>query len=56
MATLNRTAAGVMDRFDISACTDVTGFGLLGHLAAGVESAVEIGRVLDEPEEIIIVT
>ena len=33
MATLNRDAATVMTRFPIHACTDVTGFGLLGHLA-----------------------
>ena len=33
MASLNRTAAGIMSSFDVSACTDVTGFGLLGHLA-----------------------
>lgn len=33
MATLNRDAARIMADFDISACTDVTGFGLLGHLA-----------------------
>ena len=33
MATLNRAAARIMADFDISACTDVTGFGLLGHLA-----------------------
>jgi len=33
MATLNREAAGVMSQFDVSACTDVTGFGLIGHLA-----------------------
>ena len=33
MATLNRGAARAMAKFDISACTDVTGFGLLGHLA-----------------------
>jgi len=33
MAALNRDAANVMTRFPISACTDVTGFGLLGHLA-----------------------
>lgn len=32
MATLNRTAAEVMKDFDVHACTDVTGFGLLGHL------------------------
>lgn len=33
MAALNRDAAGIMGNFDTSACTDVTGFGLLGHLA-----------------------
>ena len=33
MATLNRAAAEVMADFRISACTDITGFGLLGHLA-----------------------
>jgi selenide,water dikinase len=33
MAALNREAAGIMLNFEISACTDVTGFGLLGHLA-----------------------
>ncbi|GIQ67206.1 selenide, water dikinase SelD [Xylanibacillus composti] len=31
MATLNKTAAEVMDAFEVHACTDVTGFGLLGH-------------------------
>jgi selenide, water dikinase len=33
MAALNRTAAEIMVRFDVHACTDVTGFGFLGHLA-----------------------
>jgi selenium donor protein len=32
MSTLNSAAADVMANFDVSACTDVTGFGLLGHL------------------------
>ncbi len=31
MATLNRYAAEVMAGFDVHSCTDVTGFGLLGH-------------------------
>ncbi|AIQ64179.1 segregation protein A [Paenibacillus stellifer] len=31
MSTLNKTAADVMDSYDVHACTDVTGFGLLGH-------------------------
>ncbi len=33
MVELNRDAAEVMARFEVNACTDVTGFGLLGHLA-----------------------
>lgn len=32
MSTLNKGAADVMSDFDVHACTDVTGFGLLGHL------------------------
>jgi len=32
MSALNRTAAEVMEKYPVSACTDVTGFGLLGHL------------------------
>jgi selenide,water dikinase len=32
MATLNRKASEVMKRFRVNSCTDVTGFGLLGHL------------------------
>ncbi len=33
MATLNREAALTMQDFSVSACTDITGFGFLGHLA-----------------------
>jgi len=32
MATLNKTAAQLMKKYDVHACTDVTGFGLMGHL------------------------
>ncbi len=32
MATLNKRAAELMVSFPVSACTDITGFGLLGHL------------------------
>lgn len=31
MATLNRTAAGLMHTFNAHAATDITGFGILGH-------------------------
>jgi selenide,water dikinase len=32
MATLNRAGAEALDQFEIHALTDITGFGLLGHL------------------------
>jgi selenide, water dikinase len=31
MSALNRRACEILQRFPVSACTDVTGFGLLGH-------------------------
>ena len=33
MTFLNKYAAKIADEFDVHACTDVTGFGLLGHLS-----------------------
>lgn len=50
MAKLNRDAARIMADYDISACTDVTGFGLLGHIAemvcgSGTSVRVESGQV-----------
>ncbi len=50
MAALNREAAAVMAGFDVHACTDVTGFGLLGHLAemvsgSGAGARLDSGRV-----------
>jgi selenide,water dikinase len=39
MATLNRDAAATMQRHAVHACTDITGFGLLGHLAEMVEGS-----------------
>lgn len=41
MATLNRVAAVTMERFSVHACTDITGFGFLGHLA---EMVVDSGH------------
>ncbi|EWG10053.1 selenide, water dikinase [Cytobacillus firmus DS1] len=31
MAALNKEAAEAMDKYQVNACTDITGFGLLGH-------------------------
>ena len=31
MASLNKKGKQVVDKYDVSACTDITGFGLLGH-------------------------
>lgn len=43
MAALNRTAAEVMEPYPVHACTDVTGFGLLGHaLEMAVASRVAL--------------
>ncbi len=43
MRTLNRVASEVMVNFDVNACTDVTGFGLLGHaLEMALSSGVSI--------------
>jgi len=33
MAALNRDAAEVMSQYPVHGCTDITGFGLLGHMA-----------------------
>lgn len=32
MVKLNVTAAEIMEHYDVSSCTDITGFGLIGHL------------------------
>ena len=39
MAELNRVPAEIMTGFRVHACTDVTGFGLLGHLKEMVQGA-----------------
>lgn len=31
MSSLNKKAKQIVEKYDVSACTDVTGFGLLGH-------------------------
>ncbi|MGD6817997.1 selenide, water dikinase SelD [Metabacillus sp. 113a] len=47
MATLNKTAAETMAQYDVHACTDVTGFGLLGHtseMAKGSKAGIRIAK------------
>jgi selenide,water dikinase len=46
MSMLNRIAAEVMMEIGVNACTDVTGFGLLGH-ARAIASASSVGIELD---------
>jgi cysteine desulfurase NifS/selenium donor protein len=61
MRSLNRDAAEVMAGFPVSACTDVTGFGLLGHLkemtrASGVDAVLraEAVPVIEEAREMAV--
>ena len=45
MASLNKLGKQVVEKFDVSACTDITGFGLLGHcveMASASEVTFEI--------------
>jgi len=46
MTTLNKSARDVMIKYEVHACTDVTGFGLMGHLlemvqGSGVNAVIE---------------
>jgi selenide,water dikinase len=50
MLTLNRRACEAMLNFDVHGCTDVTGFGLIGHgremaIASGVTLEIQVDRV-----------
>lgn len=50
MTTLNKAAAEAMEPYAVNACTDVTGFGLLGHAAemakgSGVGLRIDPGQV-----------
>lgn len=45
MCTLNKTARDIMMHFSVHSCTDVTGFGLLGHvceMAEGSNATIEL--------------
>ena len=49
MALLNKKASELMLKFDAHACTDVTGFGLMGHLTEmACRSKVDIELVWDD--------
>jgi selenide, water dikinase len=55
MATLNKNASLAMQAVGVSACTDITGFGLLGHASemvrgTGFGMIIESGRVPFFPE------
>jgi selenide,water dikinase len=50
MLTLNRQACEAMLQYDVHGCTDVTGFGMIGHaremaLASGVTLEIEVDRL-----------
>jgi len=54
MLTLNRAACEAMLRFDVHGCTDITGFGLIGHaremaVASGVTLEIETRAVRPLP-------
>ena len=51
MASLNKKAKLVAEKFNVSACTDITGFGLLGHCVEMAEaSGVTFEIVTDSVE------
>ena len=49
MTTLNKTASALMVKFGAHACTDVTGFSLMGHLAEmALSSRVDVEVIWDD--------
>jgi len=46
MTALNRRASELMKEVGVSACTDITGFGLLGHASEMIEGT-DVGMVID---------
>ena len=58
MLTLNRSAAEIASRFDVHAATDVTGFGLVGHVCemtaggTGAEISTRAVRFFDRVQEL----
>ncbi|MFA5513438.1 MAG: selenide, water dikinase SelD [Sphaerochaetaceae bacterium] len=47
MTTLNRKASEVLRNFEVRACTDITGFSLLGHLCEMAQTDGDVTLVLD---------
>ena len=50
MASLNKKAKEVLEKYPVHACTDITGFGLLGHMAemataSGVSISVNVEAI-----------
>jgi selenium donor protein len=45
MRQLNKDAAAIMSRFPVNACTDISGFGLLGHLIEMVTASNVSARI-----------
>ena len=55
MATLNKTARDIMVQYPVHSCTDVTGFGLMGHSfemaqGSGCTIHIQTGKVPYHPE------
>ncbi len=46
MTSLNKRASELMKAIDIHACTDITGFGLLGHICGMIEGS-DVGMAID---------
>ena len=53
MTTLNRDAAEAMNAADAHAATDITGFGLLGHLGNMLRASSKAGRHADRREALL---
>ena len=48
MTTLNKYAAELAHQYDVHACTDVTGFGFLGHLNEMLGESIPVEQILKE--------
>ncbi|MDD5944865.1 MAG: selenide, water dikinase SelD, partial [Clostridia bacterium] len=53
MTTLNKGARDIMVKYDVHACTDVTGFGLMGHLLEMVQGSEISAEIHTDSIELI---